>query len=266
MSSPWTTSPRIISRHGPAFARRWEKARGQLNSLELDAKGPEGENLSIDIAWFGAEQPRRVLLHSSGIHGVEGFAGSAIQLQLLDGMPPIPEEAAIILVHILNPYGMAWLRRVNEDNVDLNRNFLGPAKEYSGAPEAYGKLDSFLNPPTPPSMDFFFVKAVRLVVRYGMPMLRQSLVGGQYEYPKGLFFGGKRLEQGPQLYQSWIAEHLARVEHLVAVDVHTGLGEFGEDTLLAEAEDCDMLRGVFGDRVAPLDPEQGPAYVLRGGY
>lgn len=27
------------------------------------------------------------------------------------------------MVHVLNPYGMAWLRRVNENNVDLNRNF-----------------------------------------------------------------------------------------------------------------------------------------------
>jgi predicted deacylase len=29
----------------------------------------------------------------------------------------------MILIHALNPYGFAWLRRVNEDNVDLNRNF-----------------------------------------------------------------------------------------------------------------------------------------------
>jgi hypothetical protein len=26
-------------------------------------------------------------------------------------------------VHALNPFGFAWLRRVNEYNVDLNRNF-----------------------------------------------------------------------------------------------------------------------------------------------
>jgi hypothetical protein len=29
----------------------------------------------------------------------------------------------VVLVHALNPYGFAWLRRVNENNVDLNRNF-----------------------------------------------------------------------------------------------------------------------------------------------
>ena len=29
-----------------------------------------------------------------------------------------------VFVHALNPYGFAWDRRVTEDNVDLNRNFV----------------------------------------------------------------------------------------------------------------------------------------------
>ena len=149
-------------------------------------------------------------------------------------MPAIPDDAAVVLVHILNPYGMAWLRRVNEGNVDLNRNFLGPDEDYVGAPEAYGKFDSFLNPRSPPSMDFFLIRAVWLIARYGMPALRQTVAGGQYEFPKGLFFGGKRLEQGPLQCQTYVAEHLATAEHVVAIDVHTGLGKYGEDTLLVE--------------------------------
>src|SRR5262245_8496682 len=99
------------------------RAGARLQALPLRAKGPKGEELSIEIATFGSDNPQRVLLHSSGLHGVEGFAGSAIQLQLLRNIPPLAADAALILVHILNPYGMAWLRRVNENNVDLNRNF-----------------------------------------------------------------------------------------------------------------------------------------------
>ncbi len=34
-------------------------AGGSLHSLELAAKGPDGESLSIDIAWLGGEKPRR---------------------------------------------------------------------------------------------------------------------------------------------------------------------------------------------------------------
>ena len=248
------------------FRQKVETAGGQLKALEVDVEGPGGEDLTIDIAWFGAEQPRRVLLHSSGLHGVEGFAGSAVQLQFLDSMPAIPDDAAIVLVHILNPYGMAWLRRVNEGNVDLNRNFLGPDEDYVGAPEAYEKLDSFLNPRSPPSMDFFLIQAVWLIARYGMPTLKQTVAGGQYKYPKGLFFGGKRLQQGPVKCRGYIAERLATAEHVVAIDVRTGLGKYGEDTLLVEAKDYKTLRNMLGERVKPLDPKQSPAYRIRGEY
>jgi Protein of unknown function (DUF2817) len=77
---------------------------GRLGSLKLAATGPQGEDLTIDVAWFGSEKPRRVFVHSSGLHGVEAFAGSAIQLQWLEeGILALPEDAAIVLVHVLNP-------------------------------------------------------------------------------------------------------------------------------------------------------------------
>lgn len=67
--------------------------------MDLDGTRPHGEPLTIDIGWLGAGRPRRVLFHSSGLHGVEGFAGSAIQLKLLDSLPQIPNDGAIVLVH-----------------------------------------------------------------------------------------------------------------------------------------------------------------------
>ena len=175
------------------FRRAVESSGGRLKLLDLNAKGPDGEDLTIDIGWLGNPAPRRVLLHSSGLHGVEGFAGSAIQLQLLEEVPAIPDDGAIVLVHVLNPYGMTWLRRFNENNVDLNRNFLAQAEDYDGAPESYGKLNSFLNPPTPPSADFYYVKPAWLILRHGMTTLKQAVAGGQYKYPNGLFFGGEKL-------------------------------------------------------------------------
>src|SRR5690242_14681761 len=78
-------------------------AGGRLEVLPLSARGPGGQDLSIDIGWLGAERPRRVLLHSSGLHGVEGFAGSAVQLQSLASRPAIPPETAVVIAHILNP-------------------------------------------------------------------------------------------------------------------------------------------------------------------
>src|SRR2546427_6902250 len=259
---------RYFSRDFDTALRRFrdsaKRVGATLESLQLDAKGLAGEDLSTDIARVGPEKARRVILHSSGLHGVEGFAGSAIQLQMLDNLPSLPTDAALILVHVLNPYGMVWLRRANENNVDLNRNFL-PEGAYSGAPAAYQKLDSFLNPQSPPSSDFFLLKAVSLILRHGVATLKQSIAGGQYEYPKGLFFGGKRLEQGLERYRSYLQSHLASAQSVIAIDVHTGLGKYAEDTLLVDARDYDRLRSILGNRVRALEAKQSPAYRPEGG-
>ena len=245
------------------FRQAVEKAAGRLFAIPIDAMGPGNQALTIDVGWFGSDHPKKVLLHSSGVHGVEGFVGSAIQLQLLDSLPKLPDDTALVLVHVLNPYGMAWLRRFNENNVDLNRNFLG-SKEYAGAPEAYPKLDSFLNPKSPPSGDFFLLRAGGLILRYGYNSLKQAIAGGQYEYPKGLFFGGKQLQPGPVKYQEFLAQRLSSAEQIAAIDVHTGLGNYGEDTLLVEQRNYIAARELFGERVAPLDPENSPAYQTSG--
>ena len=254
------------------FRQAVKRADGQLISLELAATDPGGDHLTIDVAWFGAEHPSNAVVHSSGIHGVEGFAGSAIQLQWLDeGMPEVSDDSAIVLLHVLNPYGMAWLRRVNENNVDLNRNFLSPGEPYTGAPEGYEALDALLNPTSPPAREFFSLRVGWAIVRRGIPAFRQAVAGGQYVNPRGLFFGGSHLEAGPRLIQQFVQSRLAAVERLVVVDVHTGLGRFGRDTVLVSAADegtalFASLRETFGDPVRSTDPRRGPAYRVRGAY
>src|SRR5262245_24416823 len=88
------------------FIETATRAGARLEALLLAATGPNDEELSIDIAWLGSATPKRVLVHSSGLHGVEGFAGSAIQLELLEHRPTPAPKTAIVFVHILNPYGM----------------------------------------------------------------------------------------------------------------------------------------------------------------
>ena len=95
------------------FLEAASAAGGHLEILDPGVKGPSDETLAIDLAWFGSETPRRVLLHSSGLHGVEGFAGSAIQCRYLKGRLNVPDDGALVFAHVLNPHGMAWLRRVN---------------------------------------------------------------------------------------------------------------------------------------------------------
>ena len=54
--------------------------------LELGMKGPSGEPLCIDVAIVGSLSSGKVLISSSGVHGVEGYPGSAIQLAIMSDM------------------------------------------------------------------------------------------------------------------------------------------------------------------------------------
>jgi hypothetical protein len=40
------------------------------------------------------------------------------------GKRSIAPNVAVVFIHAVNPYGMSFWRRWNENNVDLNRNFL----------------------------------------------------------------------------------------------------------------------------------------------
>jgi hypothetical protein len=62
------------------FQQAAEKAGLMCTSWVMEEKGVEGEELAIDVVCLGAREPRQLVMISSGAHGVEGFAGSAIQI------------------------------------------------------------------------------------------------------------------------------------------------------------------------------------------
>ena len=252
------------------FLQKGEASGAKMWALPITATGPECLALSIDIAWIGPPKATRALLHCSGLHGIEGVCGSAIQRAIMAKPPALPPDTALILVHAMNPYGWAWRRRVNESNVDLNRNFLAPDRPYEGAPEGYAKMDALLNPPSPPSPDLYYPRAAWSVLRHGFNAMKQAVVGGQYAFPKGLFFGGTQLEEGPAAYSAWVAENLKDLERLVVLDIHTGLGPPAYDTLLvdvpARSPQEAILAQAFQHEVVPWDPEAGVAYAIEGAH
>jgi hypothetical protein len=127
-----------------------------------------GGDLTIDVAVVGVEDPTWSLVVSSGLHGVEGFFGSALQtayLRQVQRQDVIDSKGQLVLIHAINPFGFFALRRVNEDNVDLNRNFLVTGETYSGSPQLYKDLDDFLNPASPPhQFDGYLIKALWISV------------------------------------------------------------------------------------------------------
>src|ERR1700722_4659304 len=51
------------------------EAGAGTSSFALAVRGPDGGELATDAAWLGAAEAGRVLVTTSGVHGVEGFFG-----------------------------------------------------------------------------------------------------------------------------------------------------------------------------------------------
>jgi hypothetical protein len=242
------------------------------HSLAIDAPSPTAELLTIDVALRGAQRPQRVLIVSSGVHGVEGFFGSAVQLAFLEGLPrewQPPKDSAIVLIHALNPFGFAWQRRFNEENVDLNRNFLLSEQAYKGAPPLADVFRRTLKP-APWRVNFHNVRVARLALRHGVRSFWETLPVGQYEHPDWLFYGGSEKSQSARLVDQLLPHILDRARDVVHLDFHTGLGRWANyDLLLSEdepAEGADWWREHFDTTRVKESRSTGRTYEIRGGF
>ncbi|KDM66074.1 M14 family metallopeptidase [Acidiphilium sp. JA12-A1] len=203
---------------------------GQLERITHDARAPDGGDLSVDIAWFGDRSASRVFVALSGVHGVEGFFGSATQIEwMLRGeYRRLPKDAAALLVHAVNPYGFAWLRRTNEDNVDLNRNWIDfdrPLPDNSRYEEIAEDLCPASWSTAAQASSAAGLSAWR--ERNGMGAYLQAVTGGQWRHPDGLFFGGTAPSWSRMVLTEILKSYLAGAARVMIVDFHTGLGPHG---------------------------------------
>ena len=60
-------------------------------------KGPSGEVLATDVARIGPDDAPDVVVVVSATHGAEGYAGSGIQIGLLETMPGKRNRACMLL-------------------------------------------------------------------------------------------------------------------------------------------------------------------------
>lgn len=207
------------------------RAKGELTSfMNPHATGVDDESLATDIARFGPADAANLLIVNSGTHGVEGYCGSGCQVGAIrSGL--IRERAkntAIVFCHAINPYGFSWSRRVNEDNVDLNRNFIDHEADHPANP-AYREVHPFIAPPdwTGKGREAADAALATYVERHGVAALQAAVTGGQYEFADGLFYGG----QAPVWSNVTFREVVRRVgrgrRRIALIDLHTGLGPPG---------------------------------------
>jgi len=270
-----------------AFAGSYEAARAQFRSLSRASGAslfslPIASNgtwppLSIDVALFGAQQHADVLrlttddspllVHVSGTHGAEGYSGSAVQLALLRRWAADPAArpagVRVALVHALNPFGFHHGRRWNEDGVDLNRNLLTDAEfarltaEGEERHETYVKL---VKPIVDWDAPYSVVGEARMWVGFltaiaanGFTAMKKALVSGQYRCAGCCFYGGASLSASHASLLQWLGEQTPSARSVIFLDVHTGLGPRGVDTLSSHQtkgpdQQADaMLEAIFGN-------------------
>jgi len=280
------------------------KAAGcRLEAHAIDAKGPDGGELTIDVAFRdGSGMAQRVVIVSSGLHGAEGFFGSGIQTAWLETVGQSwqpPAGVRLIIAHALNPYGFAWRRRWDENNIDLNRNFLinrdflSDDPKYAHSRDVYACLDPLLNLKKPPSrLEPYTLKVMLTILRQGLKArgqlpasqrpgawalgrlfdlglgeFKKTLPVGQYERPLGLFYGGSGPATATRIMQARLPEWVGNAAFALHIDFHTGLGRWADyKLLLDDGPDTEAARWVadkFGaDVVEPIDG--ATAYAARG--
>ncbi|MBT3241846.1 MAG: DUF2817 domain-containing protein [Bacteroidetes bacterium] len=217
-------------------SKQLSKKYNDVKLMKINVPSKLDDELFVDVCYVPAQgNPKRLLILSSGIHGIEGYVGNAIQelfvKEFLDDK--LMEETGVLLLHGMNPYGFKYLRRVTENNIDLNRNSGYDNELYKIINSGYGDLYDFLNPTDAVragSMKnrFFFVTAIRKILQASLPVLRQAVLQGQYQYTEGLYFGGDKQE--PQI--AGIGPLIEKVGTdypiIMNIDLHTGYGESGK--------------------------------------
>jgi hypothetical protein len=200
-----------------------------------NVKGPGGEDLFTDVARIGSDKARKFVVIVSATHGNEGYCGSGCQIGYLKEQmyEARAEDTALIFVHAINPYGFAHIRRVTEDNVDINRNFIDHNQPHP-ANDGYDEIHRFAVPEK--WADGGLEEANKALAAYGQAhgamALQRALSGGQYRHPDGVFFGGTAPTWSNQTLRAIIKDHVGEADHVALIDFHTGLGPFGHGELI----------------------------------
>lgn len=264
------------------FAQSYAQARGKFlaaaEAAGLDVQshrhpllGQDGEILAMDVARIGPPDAKSVLIVSSACHGVEGFCGSGVQNALLAdadfNAAARAAGVAVLHVHALNPWGFSWWRRTTQENVDLNRNwhdFSQPLPDNT----AYATIAHALLPAAwPPGADNE-AQLAAYAATHGPRALQTAVTSGQYQFPEGLFYGGRNPTWSHQTLRQVLREHGTRCSQLAWIDVHTGLGENGHAELINACRDdpaaIARARAWWGQAVTSIYDGSSASALLSG--
>lgn len=271
-----TTLPASYEASRDRFRARLETLRPLWPSARLQSiSHPWEDDLTTDLlaadplSWRG-----RLIVLSTGLHGIEGYVGSAmLELFFQEYLPRLnPQTDGLLLIHAINPWGMRHFQRNNPQNVDLNRNFIaGEFAALRGWNRDYPALSSYLNPSRPLGNLLhenlrFTAQTIHKLLTFGARRIREAALMGQYHQPEGIYFGGTALQPETQAMMQLYRAAFAGYEEILHLDMHTGYGPRYQMTLVIsphEQTPVAELRARLGlPRIAAANPDE--FYTMQG--
>jgi hypothetical protein len=215
--------------------KRWPEGRSYNHPL-----GQAGlEDLTID--WIQApanDRKKRLLIISTGEHGIEGLIGSAALSVFCEEFQPSldPADTGLLYMHAINPWGMQHLRRANAYNIDLNRNFLWDPNFFEAKGQdynaGYARIYNYLNPrgKIKGSLAFtikkitFLLQTMWNLLAHGQEATFTAVVLGQYRFSRGIYYGGHEWAEETRLVMNLYRQTIAEYDQIVHLDMHSGYG------------------------------------------
>ena len=196
----------------------------------------DNEDTTIDYLFLhnSEKQNQKLNIIISGTHGVEGYPGSVMQCTTLDSIIKEKdiydtERTSYLFIHALNPYGYFHNRRCTKNNVDLNRNYLDKFQTTDYPQQIYELITTYLY-----SFKFIFL-FFSILFQYGYTKSREYIVKGQYNYDKGLFYGGEKREYNIDVLENILNKvNISSYADICIYDIHTGLGKYGNLSVMVQ--------------------------------
>jgi hypothetical protein len=248
-------------------------ANAAVETIRHPERGPEGGELATDVAWIGPREAPAVMVMISATHGVEGFCGSGAQVDWLrrEEYRVLPHGTAALMIHAINPYGFAWLRRVTNENVDLNRNwvdFNSPLRTNAG----YEALADLICPTewTEETQASTGNALMAFADQHGFRALQLALTGGQYTHPRGVFYGGDQPTWSRRTQTNIFEHYLRGAGRIAIIDYHSGLGPWGlgEQIVMDRPQSVRFRRAAswYGDAItSPMAGDSASAEIVGDG-
>ncbi len=228
------------------FYNDYDTIRAHLKERvsELEGKGvkvevseyavDEKDDLYIDNIYLPSNDKKdNLIVLTTGVHGIEGYIGSVMLDVFFEEIYPTlnTDTTGVLIVANVNPYGMKYMRRYNENNVDLNRNFIIDWDNFDlSSNKDYPEVKEFLQPEGELGNALwhevgFYGNLAKEALTKGADKVSDALLTGQYEYPQGVYYGGNGDEISTTYLKSVFNNCLdGEYANIIHIDIHSGYG------------------------------------------